>query len=673
MHLPIKNKSFSHPSFPFLVFLGAVSTAVVLAVLIFNQISSATSLANWNPGRIIDDSVMTNANSMNVSQIQSFLNAKSPACDTNGLQNSEMNNAGVPDYNGNGSIQRWEWGKAKYNQTKFVCLKDYKQNNVSAAQLIYNAAHTYTINPRVLIVLLQKEQGLVTDTWPLNIQYRSATGYGCPDTAACDSQYYGLTNQLNWAARMFRSIMDANPNWYTPYILGKNYIRYNPNSACGGSTVNILNRATQALYNYTPYQPNTAALQAGYGGGNSCSSYGNRNFYLYFNDWFGASIGTPTFSWSLVSREAYSNSAYTTKYGDASIEMEPASDMYLKMVVRNTGNQTWYQQFARLALVSTPIFNNDSWLSPTRAAVMQEDSVMPGQTATFLFKVASPPELGMYRQTFALLLEGQRWFPGSFAYDINVASDNPYYYVSALRLDLYGDAQKKYPLNPARILAYKGLKLYGNLTFKNTGNQTLPATTTKLAPTNPNGRASTFHDDTWLSTTRIANPKQGAVAPGATGVFEFVLMPSADGTFTEQIGVVVEGVRWINVDMGSIGLISRDRFSSMLKTGNTLTRGQEIVSNNGLYRLAFQNDGNLVLYSQKRILWLSRTNGKNAVRLTMQNDGNLVIYNSRSQPIWQTRKSGQGPSYLKMADDGNVLVYKNTSGPTWQLRTNGLW
>jgi hypothetical protein len=49
----------------------------------------------------------------------------------------------------------------------------------------------------------------------------------------------------------------------------------------------IQNQATAGLYNYTPYQPNAAALAAGYGTGDSCSAYGNRNFWLYFRDWFG--------------------------------------------------------------------------------------------------------------------------------------------------------------------------------------------------------------------------------------------------------------------------------------------------------------------------------------------------------------------------------------------------
>jgi hypothetical protein len=49
----------------------------------------------------------------------------------------------------------------------------------------------------------------------------------------------------------------------------------------------IENRATALLYIYTPYQPNAAALRAGTGEGNACSSYGNRNFSIIYANWFG--------------------------------------------------------------------------------------------------------------------------------------------------------------------------------------------------------------------------------------------------------------------------------------------------------------------------------------------------------------------------------------------------
>lgn len=237
----------------------------------------AASIQGWNAGYIIDDAVFTNSGSMTYDQIRAFLTSKIGTCDTNGSKKSEYNS----------SLTRAEYATSRGVSGPFTCLKDYTENGRSAAQIIYDVANQYRINPQVLIVLLQKEQGLLTDDWPWPIQYRSATGYGCPDTAACDSQYYGLTNQLTWSAKMFRAIMDASPTWYTPYVVGTNYIQYNPNSSCGGTSVIIANRATQALYNYTPYQPNAAALANAYGGGDSCSSYGNRNFFSYFTDWFG--------------------------------------------------------------------------------------------------------------------------------------------------------------------------------------------------------------------------------------------------------------------------------------------------------------------------------------------------------------------------------------------------
>ena len=63
-----------------------------------------------------------------------------------------------------------------------------------------------------------------------------------------------------------------------------------PRPACGTSDVFIEGKATAGLYSYTPYRPNLAALINLYGLGDSCSSYGNRNFWVYFSDWFGSPI-----------------------------------------------------------------------------------------------------------------------------------------------------------------------------------------------------------------------------------------------------------------------------------------------------------------------------------------------------------------------------------------------
>ncbi|UOQ89845.1 hypothetical protein MUN74_02685 [Agromyces endophyticus] len=231
--------------------------------------ASAATGKDFNPGNIISDDVFYNSKTMTVDQVQAFLNAKVPIC-----------------------------------REGYTCLKSYVETTrsqparsegcsayagqtESAARIIYKVATACGINPRALIVLLEKEQGLVTDTWPTARQYRSATGYGCPDTADCDVNYYGFFNQLYNAAWQFKKYRARPAD--RAYQAGRyNTILWHPNSACGSSQVYIQNQATAGLYLYTPYRPNQAALDNLYGTGNDCSSYGNRNFWRMFTDWFGS-------------------------------------------------------------------------------------------------------------------------------------------------------------------------------------------------------------------------------------------------------------------------------------------------------------------------------------------------------------------------------------------------
>ena len=257
---------------------------ILLCVFTFFMISSiaflmtknlkqihAFDFSSFNPGNIISDGVMANYNAMSVDEIQRFLTSKNACRDTNIAKARAYPSLRYHIENG-----------------RFICLSEetfeYNGQKQTAAQIISEAARDFQINPQVLIVLLEKEQGLITDTWPNHIQYRSATGFGCPDTAECDSKYYGFRNQVRNAAALFRSVL--NGGW-TNYPVGRNYVQYNPNPNCGGSVINIENRATSALYRYTPYQPNVGAL-ANYPGTAYCGAYGNRNFYVTFKQWFGS-------------------------------------------------------------------------------------------------------------------------------------------------------------------------------------------------------------------------------------------------------------------------------------------------------------------------------------------------------------------------------------------------
>ena len=254
-----------------LAVFAVVFGVTFLAQRISDRDAEAANLADFDPGYIISDYQMGNYDSMSESQIQNFLKSKNSCNDRDLGKYTYGNKVG---YFSESTPYTWH-----VKDGHFVCMADESFNGESAAHIIWQAAQDFRINPKVLIVVLQKEQGLVTDTFPNSIQYRSAMGYGCPDTAPCSPEYAGFRNQVRNAAEMFREVLDGG---WSNYPVGENYIKYSP--TCNGSWVNVRNKATSALYRYTPYQPNRAVLN---GGSDGCSAYGNANFYRYFEDWFG--------------------------------------------------------------------------------------------------------------------------------------------------------------------------------------------------------------------------------------------------------------------------------------------------------------------------------------------------------------------------------------------------
>ena len=614
---------------------------------------------------------------MSTSSIQSFLNAKVPTCDTNGTQISEY---GGPDLNKDGKVQRWEWGKANYNQTTFTCLRNWKNSSgTSAAQIIYNVAQKYKISPKVMLVLLQKEQSLVTDTWPLNQQYRTATGYGCPDTAPCDSQYYGLENQLDWAAKMFRAIMDNSPTWYTPYVLGNNYIQYNPSSSCGGSTVNIENRATQALYNYTPYQPNKAALDAGWGTA-PCGAYGNRNFYLYFMNWFGQPNANATYGYTVTSVELYSDAGYTNKIATNSLTMDRATSAYTKVVVKNTGNQTWYNDFLKIGTKNSQdrisAFSDATWLAGNRPARMEEPSVAAGGTATFKFKLSAPDvAYRPYEESFGVVIEGQRWLAGSFAYHLIVQDPVATYSAQNTGTTVTASPAGRFPQDTANIESWAGNTFYATVNVKNTGTRPFPADITKIGTTNATDRTSDFHTTGWLSVNRVAAASND-ILPGDTATFRFnMTSPTGQtGLKSEQFGLVIEDQRWVTNNIASLGInIGNQPPSSLVYSAPTLLTDEYLSSPDNRFRLVLQGDGNLVLYSitTGKPLWHTHTNGTTASKLILQGDGNLVLYTPTNKPLWDTHTNRKGGAKLFLQSDGNLVLYTSDNKPLWHTHTNG--
>jgi hypothetical protein len=226
--------------------------------------------SNFDAGFILSDETFYNRGAMNNGQIQAFLADKGSGCRDNALPCLKNLRTDVAPRAGD-----------QY------CGALPAMTAATAGQVFEAVAIACGVNPQVLLVLVEKEQSLLTRSNPSDYSYRYATGFACPDTPpGCSSATAGFVTQVYLAAKQFQRYR-INPGNYNYQAGRANNILFNPSGSCGSSSVFIRNQATAGLYNYTPYQPNSAALNNLYGSGDGCSSYGNRNFWRMFTDWFG--------------------------------------------------------------------------------------------------------------------------------------------------------------------------------------------------------------------------------------------------------------------------------------------------------------------------------------------------------------------------------------------------
>ena len=225
----------------------------------------------FDPGNLISDEEFFRSASMSVDEIQAFLEQRNPDCRE-------------------GFVCMKDYTETTFSRDQSVLCSAYEgAENESASQIVHKVSAACGVSVEALLVLIQKEQSLVTLSAPSTIRFERATGYACPDTAPCDSQFFGFYNQVYNAAKQFKRY--SNPpgtsRFFTWFPVGQNsQVRLHPNAACGTRPVVIKNQATAGLYYYTPYTPNDIALVNLATVGDSCSAYGNRNFWRVYNYWF---------------------------------------------------------------------------------------------------------------------------------------------------------------------------------------------------------------------------------------------------------------------------------------------------------------------------------------------------------------------------------------------------
>lgn len=274
-----------------ITFTSAV--ALILTSLVGGTAAQAAPVTGFDAGNIISDGLFYDGNALSAAQVQTFLNGQVPRCTIGDPGRAP----GTPIYGSTvaGACLRNYTMNTTSRAANAYCSAYAGAVNESAAAIIAKVGKACGISQKVLLVMLEKEQSLVQDDWPTVRQFNVAMGYACPDSgpnnsANCDPTQTGFYQQVYRAAWQLK-VYRAFPNDYNYRPFANNAIQWHPNAGCGTSQVYIQNWATAALYIYTPYRPNQAALNAGWGTGDACSSYGNRNFYNFYTTWFGSTKG----------------------------------------------------------------------------------------------------------------------------------------------------------------------------------------------------------------------------------------------------------------------------------------------------------------------------------------------------------------------------------------------
>jgi len=240
---------------------------IALTTLLFSSLSLPAGAQGiepvFNPSHIIDDDEMLDTESMSVADIQEFLESQ----DSYLAQYKTTNAYGTP----NKSAAEIIYDAANNN---YDCDNADLSDNPTEAERQQKCEHITTINPKVIIATIQKESSLIE-----NPNYNAkldgySLGYGCPDSGGCNPRYKGFAKQINSAALQFLAYMNENNRY--PYKVGQTYVLTNPyNAYCADTTTTVIidNKATAALYNYTPHVYN-----------------GNYNFYRLYKAYFPAGV-----------------------------------------------------------------------------------------------------------------------------------------------------------------------------------------------------------------------------------------------------------------------------------------------------------------------------------------------------------------------------------------------
>lgn len=225
--------------------LASISLFIfAISSILPSSIVFATTADEDDINNIISDAEVSDYNSMTQVEIKNFLKSK----------NSHLANYWYFGDNPSPTELGIDIDDANRKIIPASEVPDFPKKR-SATEIIWNAAIEFKINPKFLLVMLQKEQGLIEKSDPSERNLAYAMGYYCYDGQYCNFKWSGFGKQVRSTAEQFRYYID-NIERYDHQPNKRSCVDDpTPDLPCTskGTEIKPANAITAAMYIYTPH------------------------------------------------------------------------------------------------------------------------------------------------------------------------------------------------------------------------------------------------------------------------------------------------------------------------------------------------------------------------------------------------------------------------------------
>lgn len=338
----------------------------------------------------------------------------------------------------------------------------------------------------------------------------------------------------------------------------------------------------------------------------------------------------PAWSAALATQSVWTDAAKTTEV--VSTAVSPGSRAWVEMTYRNTGSTTWkgvtlgtQDPEGRASELAS------GWISPSVAARQKESSVAPGRTATFGFWMTVPEGAS----------SGTRWserFAPRSSTGVSMTQTDAWVVFGA-------DDRPDFAARPVPTL--EGSAKEG---------QTLIA-----------------HAGEWPVDARLAYSwrRDGAVIPYAQGDTYALTAADVGARITVRVTATAEGVltsSQASKPTGPVGSLT----PNVIRVGERLSSGEELISADGHYSVVQRPDGNLVIYDRTTMipLWANaRSSAGSSTRLLTT--GVLATYSSSGSLQWRSAPTRAKATRAAIRNDGRFVLLDKKGAIIWSSATSG--